>query len=106
MMTSVPDHLPNSTRSPTLNIKGENLAGFVRRTWADGQYLAFDGLLLGGIGDDDAGGGPFLDLHPLKQDAITEGPKMMRHRMLLHVVGVTCGCRTVWFRRSETPAAC
>ena len=55
ILTSVPDHLPNSTRSPTLTSMGQ-LAGLVAAARADGDHLALGGLLLGGIGNDDAAG--------------------------------------------------
>ena len=56
ILTSLPDHLPNSTRSPTLTSRAIDLAGFVAGAWADGDDFALLGLLLGGIGNDDAAG--------------------------------------------------
>ena len=54
MRTSVPDHLPNSTRSPALTSRAGQLAALVAGAGADGDDLALLGLLLGGIGNDDA----------------------------------------------------
>ncbi len=52
-LTSLPDHLPNSTRSPTLTSRGFTLAGLVAGTRADGDNLALLGLFLRGVGNDD-----------------------------------------------------
>ena len=53
ILTSLPDHLPNSTRSPTLTSSGVDFAGLVAGARADGDDFALLGLFLGGIGNDD-----------------------------------------------------
>ena len=53
ILTSVPDHLPNSTRSP-FDFKRHELAALVAHAGADGDHFALHRLLLGGVGNDDA----------------------------------------------------
>ena len=53
ILTSVPLYLPNSTRSPFLTSSVRTLAVLEDRAVADGDHVALDGLLLGGVGDDD-----------------------------------------------------
>ncbi len=53
ILTSVPDHLPNRTRSPALTSSGHELAALIAGAGADGDDFALLRLLLGGIGDDD-----------------------------------------------------
>ena len=57
ILTSVPDHLPNSTRSPTLTSIGMSLPALVAAARADGDDFALLRLFLGGVGNDDAAGG-------------------------------------------------
>ena len=57
ILTSVPDHLPNRTRSPFLKSSGDDLAVFAARARAHSNDLALLRLLGGGIGNDDAAGG-------------------------------------------------
>ena len=52
-LTSVPDHLPNSTRC-RFDVDRDQLAAFVAATRSDSDNLAFLGLFLGGVGNDDA----------------------------------------------------
>ena len=70
MITSVPAHLPNSTRSPTLTPSGHRFPLSSVNPGPDGEHLAFHRLLLGRVGNDDASGRLLLDLHPLQQHAI------------------------------------
>ncbi len=60
ILTSVPDHLPNSTRLPGLELDRDQLAGFVAAAGTDGDHFAFARLFLGGVGDDDAAFGLLL----------------------------------------------
>ena len=75
-LTSVPDHLPNSTRSPALTSSGIELAGFVAAARADGDDLALRRLLLGGVGDDDAAGGLLLGVDTLDDHAVVQGTEL------------------------------
>ena len=81
ILTSLPDHLPNSTRSPTLTSSGVDLAGLVAGTRADGDDLALLRLFLGGIGNNDPACclGFFLDA--FHDDAVVQRTEF--HRNLL-----------------------
>ena len=70
ILTSVPDHLPNSTRSPTLMSIGNELAGLVAATRADGDDFTLRRLLLGGVGNDDAPGGLRFGVNTLDNNAV------------------------------------
>ena len=70
ILTSVPDHLPNSTRSPTLMSIGNELAGFVAATRADGDDFTLRRLLLGGVGNDDATGGLRFGINTLDNNTV------------------------------------
>src|SRR5262245_24422380 len=71
-LTSVPDHLPNSTRSPTLTSIGMSLPLSSRPPGADGDDLSFLGFFLGGIRNDDAAAGLLFSFDPLDDDAIVK----------------------------------
>ena len=73
ILTSVPDHLPNRTRSPALTSSGDDRAGFVAGAGAGGDDFAFHRLFLGGVGDDDAAGGLFFGIQPADHDAVVQG---------------------------------
>ena len=81
ILTSVPDHLPNSTRSPALTSSGvtvpssalEQLAGLVAAARADSDDLAFLRLLLCGVGDDDAALALLLGLNAAHDDTVVQG---------------------------------
>jgi hypothetical protein len=75
------------TRSPTLTSSGDAVALVVDPTRADGEDLALLGLLLGGVRDDQPGGGGGLGLEGLDQDAVLERLDGNRH------VGVLSGSR-------------
>ena len=75
ILTSVPDHLPNRTRSPAFTSSGVELAALVAGPGPDGDDLAFLRLLLGGVGDDDAALGLFLAFEALDDDAVVQGTK-------------------------------
>ena len=81
ILTSVPDHLPNSTRSPILTSSGWMLAVLVARAGADRDDLALLRLLLGGVGNDDAAFGLLLLGHALYRDAVVQGTEF--HTFLL-----------------------
>ena len=67
ILTSVPDHLPNRTRSPFFRSSGDNLAVLAARAGAHGNDLALLRLLGGGVGDDDAAGRLALAVEPLDE---------------------------------------
>ena len=75
-LTSVPDHLPNSTRSPTLTSMRDELAGLVAAARADGDDLALRRLLLGGVGNDDAALGLLLGIDTLDDHAVVQGTEL------------------------------
>ena len=74
--TSVPDHLPNSTRSPAFRSIGIDLAALVAATGADGDDLALGGFFLGGVRDDDAAGGLLLGVDTLDDHAVVQGTEL------------------------------
>ncbi len=77
MVISVPPYLEYTTVSPTLTSHRDDLAGLVGPlARAHGQDLALLGLLLGGVGDDQAAGGGLLGLAWTDDDAIIEGLKV------------------------------
>ena len=70
ILTSVPDHLPNSTRSP--DVKRNELAAFVTGSRPDGDHLAFLGLFLGGVRNDDAALRLVLSFDAADDDAVVQ----------------------------------
>ena len=79
-LTSVPDHLPNSTRSPDLEADRDELAALVAAAGADGDDLALLRLFLGGIGNDDAALGLFLGVDTFDDHAVMQGTELgFRH---------------------------
>ena len=54
ILTSLPEYLPNRIRSPALTSSGIFLPSSVTLPVPDRDDLALLGLLLGGVGDDDA----------------------------------------------------
>ena len=73
MVTSVPPYLEYRTVWPTLMSSGDQLAGVLGAlAGADSQDLALLRLLLGGVGDDQAGGRRLLGLVGLYDDAVIE----------------------------------
>ena len=87
ILTSVPDHLPNSTLSPFLRSSGDELAALVAGAGADGDDLALLGLLGGGVGDDDAAGGLGLAVDAAHDHAVMQGAEL--HGKTLRFQGVT-----------------
>ena len=78
ILTSVPDHFPNSTRSPALTSSGDSFAVLITRAGADGDDLALLRLLLGGVGNDDAAGGLHLRIDTANDDTIVKRTKFHR----------------------------
>ncbi len=72
ILTSVPDHLPNRTRSPALTSSGNELAALVAGAGTDGDDLALLRLLLGGVGDDDATLGLLFGFDAADDDAVVQ----------------------------------
>src|SRR3954471_11831908 len=78
-----------------LDVQSADLAVLEDLPVADGDDLAFDGLLLGGVGDDDAALGLLLLLHALDDHAILQRPN-------LHEVFLPVGC---WHSDGESAKA-
>jgi hypothetical protein len=76
ILTSVPDHLPNSTRIAFFDINRNELAGLIAAAWANGDDLALRRLFLGGIRDDDAVSGFLLGLDARDDDAVVKWTKL------------------------------
>ena len=74
-LTSLPDHLPNRMRSPTLTSSGLDLAVVVAGAGADGDDFAFLRLFLGGVGNDDPALGLVFFLDAADEDAIAKRTK-------------------------------
>ena len=60
-----------------LEVDRDQLAGFVAATGADGDDFALRGLLLSGVGNDDAAGGFFLGVDALDDDAVVKRAEFM-----------------------------
>ena len=73
ILTSVPDHLPNSTLVAGLDVERNELAAFVTRAGAHGDDFAFLGLFLGGVGDDDAALRLLFAFEAADDDAVVQG---------------------------------
>src|SRR5690349_16920216 len=74
ILTSVPDHLPNSTRSP--GFTSNDISLLVRSAGAYGDDFALLRLLLGGIRNDNAALGPLVLLDPAYDDAVMQWTKL------------------------------
>ena len=74
-LTSVPDHLPNSTLSPVFTSIGMSLPDFVAAAWSDGDHLTLHRLFLGGVGNDDAASGLLFSVETLDDDTVMQGAK-------------------------------
>ena len=73
MVTSVPPYLRVEDGVADRDVERDQLAGRARSAaGADGEDLALLGLLLGGVGDDQADGGRLLGLVGLDDDAVLE----------------------------------
>ena len=70
--TSVPPYLLYSTMSPTSTSSGRRLRRFLEAARAHGEDDALLGLLLGGVRDDQAGGGGLLGVERLDHNAVLE----------------------------------
>jgi len=71
ILTSVPDHLPNKMRSPTLTSIGMSLP-LSSGPPANGGYLALLRFLLGGVGNDYAASGLCLGIDSLDDNAVVK----------------------------------
>ena len=72
ILTSVPDHLPNSTRSPFFRSIGMSLPFSSRPPGPTGNNLALRRLLLGAVGDEDAASGLGIGINTLDNNTIVE----------------------------------
>ena len=72
ILTSVPDHLPNSTMSPALTSGALILPLSSRSARADGYDFAAHRLFLDGIGNDDAARALGIFFEPLNDDAVVQ----------------------------------
>src|SRR5262249_50641236 len=80
ILTSVPDHLPNSTRSPTWMSIGISLP-LSSAAWPDGDHFALGGLFLGRVGNDDAASGLLFGFDTLDHDTVVKRTEL--HKVLL-----------------------
>ncbi len=71
ILISVPDHFPNSTRSPVLTSSGCTFPSSPRAPGPTAM-IAFHRLFLGGVGDDDPARRLRLLLHPSEQHAVVQ----------------------------------
>src|SRR6266566_192581 len=67
-----------------LDVDRDQLAGLVAAAGANGRNLALGGLLLGGVGNDDAAGALFLGIDALDDDAVVKRTKL--HDVLLKLL--------------------
>jgi len=76
-----------------LEVDGDQLAVIVAAPGTDADDLALLGLLLGGVGDNDAAGGLGFGINTLDHDAVVKRAKF--HALLLspEIVGKTSGAR-------------
>ena len=72
ILTSVPDHLPNKTRSPGLSSTGVSLPLSSRAAGSDRDDFALLRLLLDGVGNDDAAFRLVLALDAADDDAVVQ----------------------------------
>ena len=86
ILTSVPDHLPNSTRSPALTSSALILPVLVAGAGADGDDFALLRLFLGGVGNDDAAGGLGVFLEPLDDDAVVERTELHGFNLMIGLI--------------------
>lgn len=74
ILTSVPDHLPNRTRSPAFTSSATNWPCSLR-AGADGDDFAFLRLFLGGVGNDDPALGLLLAFEATDNDPVVQRPE-------------------------------
>ena len=87
ILISVPDHLPNSTRSPGFTSIGVSLPVSSRPPGPTAMTSPFLRLFLGGVGNDDAAGGLCFALDALDDDAVVQGTELQLGHVFL--VGAT-----------------
>ena len=95
ILTSVPDHLPNSMRIAGLDVERHQLAAFVARAGADGDHFAFLRLFLRGVGNDDPALGFDIAFGAPDDDAVVKWPEFHW--------GSFCGRRIGRPRRLNSP---
>ena len=71
-LTSLPEYLPKSTRSPALTSSGGLLAGLGHPALADRDDLALLGLLLRAVRDDDGAAASRFVLDPPDEDTVVQ----------------------------------
>ncbi len=75
ILTSVPDHLPNSTVSPWSH-RADDPALLIPGAWTDGDNLALLRLFLSRIGNDDATKRLVLCVNATNHDAVMQRAKL------------------------------
>ena len=81
ILTSVPDHLPNSTRSPTFTSIGISLPASSRPPGPTATISPCEGFSFAVVGNDDAAGGLLLGVDALDDDAVVKRAEL--HDVLL-----------------------
>src|SRR3974390_3195054 len=76
ILTSVPDHLLNNTRSPFFKSIGISLPASSRPPGTHGDHLALRRLLFGGIRNDDSTCGLVLDVDARNHDSVVKRSKL------------------------------
>ena len=78
ILTSVPDHLPNSTRSPTLRSMGMIFPASSRPPGPT-DHLSLRRLLFSGIWNDDSACGLIVSVDARNHDPVVKRPKLHMH---------------------------
>jgi hypothetical protein len=81
ILTSVPDHLPNSTRSPTRMSIAISLPLSSRPPGPTAMTSPWEGFFFGSVGNDNAASGLLFGLDTLDHDAVVEWTEF--HEVLL-----------------------
>src|SRR6476469_1356389 len=84
-----------------LHVEGDELAALVTGAGTSRHDLALLGLLLGGVGNDDAALGLLLRLKAADDDAVVQGTEL--HSVVLHRTRGADGCRAqLWHSERES----
>ena len=80
-----------------LDVDRNELAGLVAATRADGDDFTLRGLLLGGVGNDDAAGGLRFGIDALDDDAVVKRAELhgILHKSLIRLIFLSEGRRQV-----------